>query len=107
MSYKTTPDNSPATDLICFEVGEVYFANLPLGKAFVTVLARSGNKISARVDGPTTSGVKITPMSIHRHTNANGVRVECITVENRLSWADLDASTVFGGEWVACYLDNQ
>lgn len=98
---------SPATDLISFEVGQVYFANLPLGKAFITVTERTGNNITARVDGPTTSGVKITPMSIHHHSNANGVMVECITVENRLSWADLDASTVFGEEWVAFYLDGQ
>jgi hypothetical protein len=104
---ETASTNSPATELICFEVGQVYYANLPLGKAFITVTERSGNKVTARVDGPTTSGVEITPMSIHRHTNANGVMVECITVENRLSWADLDASTVFGEEWVACYLENR
>ena len=85
----------------------MYFANLPTGKAFITVVGRSGNKISARVDTPTETNVRLTRqvLSIHRHTNANGVMVECITVENRLSWADLDASTVFGEEWVACYLD--
>ena len=106
MQDNATPDNSPAADLVSFEVGEVYYANLREGKAFITVTSRDGNKITAQVDSPNAQGSETQTIGVHHHSNANGVMVECITVEDRLSWADLDASTVFGEEWVACYLDR-
>ena len=97
--------DSPANDLITFEVGQVYYANLPNEtKAFITVTHRHiSNKVTARVD-VTGLGHDIGTFTIRNHTNANGVMVECLEVGGRLSWADLDASTVFGEEWVACYL---
>jgi hypothetical protein len=99
--------DSPATDLITFEVGQVYYANLRNEtKAFITVTERTENKVTARVD-VTGLGNSTETLTIRNHTNANGVMVECLEVGGRLSWADLDASTVFGEEWVACYLDGQ
>jgi|TARA_R110000772_G_scaffold247140_1_gene360921 hypothetical protein len=96
--------DSPANDLITFEVGQVYYANLPNEtKAFITVTERTAYDLQARVD-VTGLGHSIETLTIRNHTNANGVMVECLEVGGRLSWADLDASTVFGEEWVACYL---
>jgi len=106
--------DSPANDLITFEVGQVYYANLPNEtKAFITVTERTAYDlqahgrdagfITARVD-VTGLGHSIETLTIRNHTNANGVMVECLEVGGRLAWADLDASTVFGEEWVACYL---
>tara|TARA_R110001592_G_scaffold67354_1_gene206533 strand:- start:765 stop:1085 length:321 start_codon:yes stop_codon:yes gene_type:complete len=104
MQETCTPD-SPATDLNFFEVGKVYYANVFTGKAFITVTGRDTRFIDAIVDLPQSSEDLTVTLPIHRHSNANGVMTECLNIMSRLAWADLDASTVFGEEWVACYLN--
>jgi|14BtaG_2_1085337.scaffolds.fasta_scaffold06324_3 hypothetical protein len=98
--FLKTPSLTPTA----FVVGEIYYLKLKGELTILTVTERTPTTLTARVH--TTYSKTNQNFFVLTRTNANGERIEAVSVDGRLVWSDLPASEVFGEDWVENYKDQ-